>query len=174
MTEYHVPSKLLPKYEEITAIAEQFCHEHLNDEYASLVKKMTAALARKRPSPLESGRAKSWAGGIVYALGRVNFLFDRSQTPYMSSQELCKRLGVSQGTASAKATDIFRRLDLMQFHPDYTVASLMDDNPLVWFLLVDGVIMDIRTAPRALQEMAYEKGLIPYIPADRDNTTDDA
>ena len=27
--------------------------------------------------------------------------------------------------------------------------------------------MDIRQAPREVQEVAFEKGLIPYIPADR-------
>lgn len=32
---------------------------------------------------------------------------------------------------------------------------------------VNGFIIDIRTAPREVQELAYRKGLIPYIPADR-------
>ncbi|MDZ8257440.1 DUF6398 domain-containing protein [Nostoc sp. ChiQUE01b] len=36
---------------------------------------------RKRPSPLATGQAKSWACGIVHALGMVNFLYDSSQTP---------------------------------------------------------------------------------------------
>ncbi len=34
-------------------------------------------------------------------------------------------------------------------------------------LEVNGFIMDVRHAPREVQEMAFEKGLIPYIPADR-------
>ena len=42
---------------------------------------MAAALTRKRPSPLESRRARSWAAGIVYALGQVNFLSDDSREP---------------------------------------------------------------------------------------------
>ena len=171
MTEYKVPNEMLPKYEEIAAIAEQFCYDHLNDEYASLARKMTAALSAKRPSPLESGRAKSWAGGIVYALGRINFLSDKSQEPHMTQQELCRRIGVSQATASAKSRVIWRMLDLMQFDPDYTVESLMDANPLIWMLTVNGYLMDIRDAPREAQVVAYEKGLIPYIPADQENTT---
>ena len=83
------------KYEAVTEITDEFCHEHLNEEYADLCRKMAAALSRKRPSPLESGRAKSWAAGIVYALGRVNFLFDKSREPYMSAGELCEKIGVS-------------------------------------------------------------------------------
>ena len=37
----------------------------------------------------------------------------------------------------------------------------------LWMVEVDGFIMDLRSAPRELQEAAFEEGLIPYIPADR-------
>ena len=43
----------------------------------------------------------------------------------------------------------------------------MDDNPLVWMVSVNGFMMDVGHAPREVQEMAFNKGLIPYIPADR-------
>ena len=29
---------------------------------------------------------------------------------------------------------------------------------------VDGVFMDARMAPRGIQEIAFQKGLIPYLP----------
>jgi hypothetical protein len=44
----------------------------------------------------------------------------------------------------------------------------MDDNPYVWMLDVNGFTIDARDAPRELQEVAFGKGLIPYIPADRE------
>jgi hypothetical protein len=37
-------------------------------------------------------------------------------------------------------------------------------------LEVNGFLMDIRMAPREAQVAAYERGLIPYIPADRPKT----
>ena len=37
----------------------------------------------------------------------------------------------------------------------------------IWMLEVNGLIMDIRRCPREAQAVAFEKGLIPYIPADR-------
>jgi hypothetical protein len=129
--------------------------------------KIAAALARKRPSPLERGRAKSWAAGIVYTLGRVNFLFDKTTEPYMRADELCQLLGVSQGTASAKSTEVGNALDLLMMDPRFCLPSLLDENPMVWYLMVDGLIVDIRTMPRAVQQQAYAKGLIPCIPADR-------
>ena len=54
-------------------------------------------------------------------------------------------------------------------HLDYewTLPSRMEDNPLIWMLNVNGFMMDIRKAPREVQQIAFEKGLIPFIPADR-------
>jgi len=154
-------------YDEITGISDAFCKENLNAEYAELARKMAATLARKRPSPLLSGRANSWAAGILYTLGQVNFLFDKSQSPHMRADELCKRIGVSQQTASGRAQKIREMLDIFQMHPDWTLPSLMDHNPLVWILNVNGMMVDIRHMPREAQVVAFEKGLIPYIPADR-------
>jgi hypothetical protein len=34
-------------------------------------------------------------------------------------------------------------------------------------LSVNGMMVDIRGMPREVQEIAFEKGLIPYIPDDR-------
>jgi len=163
-----VPESMREKFEEIVAINDAFCQQHLNEEYAELAREMTATLARKRPSPLLSGQAKSWAAGIIYTLGQVNFLFDKSQSPHMRADELCKRMGVSQQTASGRAQKIREMLDIFQMHPDWTVASLVDDNPMIWYLMVNGLIVDIRGMPREAQVIAFEKGLIPYIPADRD------
>jgi hypothetical protein len=38
---------------------------------------------------------------------------------------------------------------------------------MVWTLEVNGFLVDVRRAPREVQEIAFKKGLIPYIPADR-------
>jgi len=65
--EPNVPQKMRERYEAITEITDQFCKQHLNNEYADLSRKMAATLSRKRPSPLESDRVRSWAAGIVYA-----------------------------------------------------------------------------------------------------------
>ena len=51
--------------------------------------------------------------------------------------------------------------------PEWTLPSRLADNPLVWMLEVNGLMIDIRQAPAELQRLAYEKGLIPFIPAKR-------
>lgn len=161
---YSVPRKMREKYETITEITGEFCREHLNEEYADLSRKMAAALSRKRPSPLESGRERSWAAGIVYALGRVNFLSDNSFEPYMTMSELCEKIGVSQSNASAKSREIWYRLNLMPLHPDWCPPSRLEDNLLAWIVDVNGLPVDARMMPREVQEEAYRLGLIPYVP----------
>jgi hypothetical protein len=47
----------------------------------------------------------------------------------------------------------------------------MDENPRAWFIMVNGLIVDARHMPREIQEIAYEKGLIPYIPGRRETKT---
>jgi hypothetical protein len=159
-----VPAKMRDVYEKIVALTDDFCARHLNEEYAALSRRMAATLARKRPSPLLQGQARVWAGGIVYAVGRVNFLFDRTQQPHLTAQQLCDLFGVSQASASARAKQIFDALDLMQLHPEWTLPSKLDQNPLAWFILVNGIPMDARHAPREIQEEAVRQGVIPYLP----------
>lgn len=43
-------------------------------------------------------------------------------------------------------------------------------NPMAWYITVNGLIVDARYVSRELQAIAYAKGLIPYIPADRNQT----
>ena len=39
-----------------------------------------------------------------------------------------------------------------------------DSNPLIWMLTVNGMMVDVRHLPIEVQEVAYQKGLIPYVP----------
>ncbi len=80
-----VPKQMQPVYDAIVALTDQFCRQHLDDEYAQMCRRLAAALARKRPSPLAQGKVHVWASGIAYLLGSINFLFDRSNPLYVSA-----------------------------------------------------------------------------------------
>jgi hypothetical protein len=152
----------------IIRLLDRFCHEHLNEEYAVLCRKLAEKLARKRPSPLLHGSPNAWASGIVRAIGGVNFLHDKSQKPYMRSTDIDHYLGISFSAAAAKLAAIRKMLRMYQFDPNWTLPSHLENNPLVWMVEVNGFPVDIRIAPREVQEIAFNKGLIPYIPADRE------
>jgi hypothetical protein len=163
-----VPKSLLATYEVITSLTDAFCHEHLNEDYRVLAQRMTAALCRKRPSPLASGQPRTWACGIVYVLGQINFLTDPSTQPFMTTADLCSRFGVGQSTASAKARVISQALDTSRLNPEWSLPSLLDQNPFLWMAEVNGLLVDLREMPREVQQIAFDKGMIPYIPADHE------
>jgi len=64
----------------------------------------------------------------------------------------------------AKSKQIRDLLGMDQMDPDWSIPSMVDKNPLIWMLEVNGFIIDVRHAPREIQEEAFRKGLIPYIP----------
>ena len=160
-----VPKAMRPIFDEVVAITDAFCTEHLTNSYAELARHMAAALSRKRPSPLSSGRRKTWAAGIIYALGRMNFLFDSSNKPHLSATDLCGLFGVSQGSAYGKSKEAWDALDLIQMDPHWTLPEMMVHNPVMWMVFLDGLIVDIRSYHRETQEIAFEKGLIPFVPS---------
>lgn len=163
-TSEQVPKDMQTRFDEITQLTDTFSQIYLNDEYASLIRQLTATLCRKRPSPLSQGKAATWACGIIHAIGMVNFLFDSSQTPHMASSEIAGYFGLSPSTMQAKSKQIRDLLGMYQMDPDWTLPSKMDDNLLAWMIQVNGMVIDARSAPRWVQEEAFRKGLIPYIP----------
>ncbi len=165
-TSEKVPAAMQEIFDAITALTDAFCAEYLNDEYARLCRQMTATLARKRPSPLQSGYADTWAAAIVHTIGSVNFLFDKKQTPHMRADELADAFGRSKSTVGNKARQIKDRLNIGVMDPEWTLPSRMDSNPMAWMISVNGFMVDARHLPREIQEIAYHKGLIPYIPGD--------
>ena len=165
-----VPKIVKPRFEEIVGLIEAICRAHLTEEYASVAHELAVALARKRPSPLLRGHCRTWACGITYAIGTVNFLFDPTQQPHRRGSDLCALFDVSQSAGSAKSREIMRLFDMVPFDPRWSLPSRLADNPLVWMIPINGVIVDMRMMPRALQEQAYELGLIPFVPAARGDT----
>lgn len=161
-----IPADQRERFLEVVAVIDQFCDRHLNAEYAKAGHRMAAYLFQPG-SPAMKGKPEGWAAGVLYAVGKVNFLSDPSQTPHLPLEEIAKGVGVSPATMHNKGRTLWEGLSLMQFDPEFTVESNLDRNPLIWILEVNGFPMDIRDLPREAQVVAFEKGLIPYIPADR-------
>lgn len=161
---YSVPKAMRKTYEEISVLTDDFCHAKLNDEYADMCRQMTAKLGRKRPSPLASGRPQNWAAGIVHAVASANFAFDKSQDPYITVPDINTFFGVGKNSPAAKSKVIRDLLGIGFLDAEWTLPSRLESNPMVWLITVDGLIVDARYMPLEIQIIAYEKGLIPYIP----------
>jgi hypothetical protein len=137
--------------EEIAGLVDAFCREHLNDDYAELCRRLTEKLARKRPSPLVSGRPNTWACGIVRTIGWVNFLDDRSQTPHMKLTAIDKAFGVGESTGQGKSMLIRKMLKIRPMDPEWSLRSRMDQNPMAWMIQVNGFLVDGRFLKREIQ-----------------------
>lgn len=163
-----IPASVRPKHDAIVAMVDQFSQQHLNEEYRTVCRRLAAVLARKRPSPLVNGTSAAWACGIVRTIGWVNFLDDKTQQPHMKMADVDAAFGVSSGTGQAKSKAIRDLLKIRPFDTKWTLPSRMAGNPMVWLIQVNGLLVDARVLPREIQQEAFERGLIPYVPAGGD------
>lgn len=162
-----IPKAMAEIYSAITALTDAFSGKYLNEEYAVMIRRVIGALARKRPSPLARGKENVWAAAAIHAVGRVNFFDDPSQTPHCKPKAIYEFFGIAESTGQNKSREIRHVLKMRLLSPEWTLPSQLADNPMVWMLQINGMMIDIRKAPVELQELAYEKGLIPFIPGER-------
>ncbi len=164
-----IPEKLRGRFADIVAVTDRFCDEHLDEEFKRLCREMVAVLCVEN-CPVTSGKAAGWAAGVVYSVGWVNFLGDPSQPHHMTAEDVAKAVGVAEATLMNRAKVIRKGLDLRRMTPPWSTRGMLDHNPLVWMVEVNGLPYDIRQAPRHVQEEAVRRGIIPYLPAhERDN-----
>ena len=161
-----IPTQMQKKHDAIVTLIDSFSRERLNEEYRVMCRTLAGALARKRPSPLVNGTVAVWACAIVRTIGWVNFLDDSSRKPHVKMTDVYKAFGVSSGTGQAKSKAIRDMLKIHVFDPKWTLPSRMADNPMVWLVQVNGMMMDARYMPREIQEEAFARGMIPFVPGE--------
>lgn len=157
------------KFSAITTLTDAFCSKHLNKDYRQIIHRVVGSLARKRPSPLLKGKENVWAAAAVHAVGRINFLDDASQTPHCKPRVIYEFFGIAESTGQNKSKEIRELLKMGPFAHTWMLPNRMAENTAMWLLQVNGLYIDIRNAPIDLQRLAFEKGLIPYVPTDKVN-----
>jgi Domain of unknown function (DUF6398) len=88
MDDVNLPAAVRPYADQVVAVTDAVCLEHLDTEYGELCRVVVGKLGRKRPSPLTRGDLRIWAAGVVYAVGQLNFIFDPSQSPHATADQL--------------------------------------------------------------------------------------
>ncbi len=122
--------KLKMREDEIAAMAVKFCNERLDEDYELLCEKMVRKLGRKRTKPLATGRLEIWAAAVVYTIGSMNFLFDKSFEPHVASSEINEYFGTSSSTVAQKARTIRDMLKLSQYwDKDFSTQHMRENNP---------------------------------------------
>jgi len=162
-----VPEAARAAYDVIVSLTDRFCQAHLTWEYQMLCRKLAAALARKRPSPLTRGKPEVWACAVLRVIGWVNFLDDSSNTPHMKLTAIDKAFGVAESTGQGKAKAIRDLFKIRQFDFRWMLRQRIEESPMAWMISVNGFMVDARRLKREIQEEAFRKGLIPYIPGEK-------
>ncbi len=142
--------------EKLLEITRAFCGEKLDDDYLQLCEKLIKKLGRKRDVPFQRGKLEIWAAAVIYAIGSINFLFDKSFEPYITPDQISEYFGTKNSTVSNKAREIKDMFNLWHFDPEFSTQRMVQNNPFNDLVIVDGLIVPIDTLPKDLQKIVKE------------------
>ncbi|MBU4076958.1 MAG: hypothetical protein KKI06_09675 [Euryarchaeota archaeon] len=131
------------KSKKLAEMTARFCDEKLDDDYKQLCQKLIIKMKRKRNVPFLSGKLEIWAAAIIYALGRLNFLFDKSFEPYVSGDDICDYFGTSRSTTSQKARLILDTFKMTYYDDEFSTTRMRERNPFSKFAMMSGFIVPI-------------------------------
>jgi len=128
---------------QLISLTTEFCEQHLGDEYERLCEKLIRKMSRKRNVPYLSGRIEVWAAGVIYALGQINFLFDRSFEPYATHDDICDHFGTNKSTTSQKAKLIRDMFKMRYGNDEFLTERNKKDKPFGKSMMINGLILPI-------------------------------
>lgn len=144
------------KKEQIIELASTFCDKKLNEEYRQLCIELIMTLGDMPAMPLLRGKEQIWAAAVVYTVGNLNFLFDKSSEPHIPSSDIFDHFETKNSTVSAKSRMICDMLDLHRLDNRFATQSMIAWNPLNTLVMVDDMIVPIESLPAEIQEMVRD------------------
>jgi hypothetical protein len=144
------------KEAKLLEITGAFCAQKLDEEYFHLCEKLIKKLGRKRDVPFQRGKLEIWAAAVVYAIGSINFLFDKSFKPYLTSDQISAYFNTRNSTVSNKSREIRDMFNLSYYSPEFSIQRMADSNPFNNMVVVDGFIVPLTTLPDDLQQKVRE------------------
>ena len=142
--------------QEILDLIKQFCDQKLNEEYFEISEKLLHKLGRKKDVPFKTGNTKTWAAGVIHAVGTINFLFDKSFEPYVSVNDIAYFFDVATSTTLGKSKQMRDMLKIGNWDNEFSTKNTLDSNPFANMVTVDGMIVPISSLPEPYKTMALE------------------
>ena len=130
------------KMDKLIEMTTGFCETYLDTDYKQLCEKLTKKMSRKRNTPFLSGRVEILAAAIVYAIGSINFLFDKSFKPYATAEDICRYFGTTKSSTSQKAKVIRDMFGLNYWDKEFSTTHMKETNPFSNMVMVNGLIVD--------------------------------
>lgn len=103
-----------------------FGRKKLNDMYTDLALKLCEKIERMRKLSIQRGRQEIWAAAIVYAMARINFLFDPTNEVYITADEICDFFGTKKSTVGNKAGQIQKTCDVWIGDPEFSNPAIAE------------------------------------------------
>lgn len=140
------------KETKLLQITAAFFAQKLDEEYFVLCEKLIKKMGRKRDVPFQRGKIEIWAAAVVYSIGSINFLFDKSFQPYMTTAQISEYFETKSTTVSNKAREIKDMFNLSYYNPEFSIQKMIDSNPFNNMVMVDGFIVSLSTLPDDMQQ----------------------
>lgn len=103
----------------VLTLMDKFCNEKLDTEYNRLCKNVFTDLLKDNPDIFDRGKPEIWASSIIWAIGSVNFLDDKSFLPFATLSDVCGYFDTNNSTVGQKASLIRNILDIDVFTREY-------------------------------------------------------
>ena len=114
------------RVDEIKGMVSAFCDLHLPTEFAGYAFKLCDKLGRMRKLSITRGKTEIWAAAIVYAIARLNFLFDPESENHITPDTICGFFRTKKSTVGNKATQIEKACDLVVGAEGYCSKEISD------------------------------------------------
>ncbi len=163
------------KQEQLIQMVSSFCDEKLDDEYKLLSIRLVEKMGRKHDVPFKRGKLEIWASAVIYALGQINFLFDKDFEPYVAPDEICDYFETKKSTVSNKAKKIREMFSLNHFDKEFSTADLMTITPSLGIDEDSGFIIPTLDDDKFYDEVynLFEDGKIDEALSKLDTVSDD-
>ena len=125
------------KENQLLMMVESFSEEHINKEYAKICSSLVKKMGRKHEVPFKRGKIEIWASAVIYAIGQINFLFDKSFEPYVTSDEICDYFNTKKSTVADKARKIRDMFNMGHYDEEFSTKHMKDNNPLKDMVVTD-------------------------------------
>ena len=98
-------------------------------------------MGRKHEIPFKRGKLEIWASAVIYALGQINFLFDKASEPYTTPDDICNYFNTKKSTVSNKARDIRKMFNMGHFDKEFSLKSMLEIQPTFYIDEKSGMII---------------------------------
>lgn len=144
------------KMQTLIKMTAEFCDANLDEEYKQLCEKLIRKMARKRDVPFLYGRIEIWAAAVVYAVGTLNLLFDKTFEPYLAPDDICTYFSTNLRTTYEKSKRIRDMFKMKYMDAEFSTQYIIEKNPRAHLMIGEEYAPIIKRLIKNFQKAAQK------------------